>query len=248
MNDTCGALPRPAHSEDARTPAYLIAASTALSLAAPEVFCKGGFGLATHGMPAAGPFRSASIFHDGASSTVVALDGDVVNRAELTRELRDGRAGDRPCSASELAWRLYVAHGVEFVSRLDAIASIAIWHAEEGRLLLLPDPFGFRPFYYFDDGNTFVFASSIKAVLLHPAVSRAVDEDVLHELLELGFVLPPDTIFRGIRVIPSGRYLEVTGAPVVRSWAARVDQPPPAFDEDGQAREYLDLLQGAVAA
>ena len=250
MNITYGVVTRQEHTEEGGISAYLLTVSAALSLAAPHVFCKGRFGLATYGMPATDRLRSASIFYHEVSSTVVAINGDLLNLEELTRELRDSQPGGdaAPHSASELAWRMYVKHGVDFVSRLDAIANIAIWHSEDGRLLLFPDSFGFRPFYYFDDGNTCVFASSIKAVLLHPAVSRAVDRDVLYELLELGFVLPPDTVFQGIKVIPPGRYLEVAGAPVARSWAARLNPPTTTFNEDCKATEYVDLLQKAVAA
>ena len=56
------------------------------------------------------------------------------------------------------------------------------------RAVLRPRPPRNKPFYYFWDGETFVFGSEIKAILQHPPFARDFDESVLPEYLSFGYI------------------------------------------------------------
>jgi asparagine synthase (glutamine-hydrolysing) len=249
MDMTFGAINLKNRANSLGMSTYFRSVFTTLSLSRPNLFLKGGFGIATACESLDDRYRSAGIFWDADSEILVVIHGDLVNRHEMEKELRAGQApgASGPWSAPELVWRLYMSYGLDFVSRLDGVANIAIWHEREQSLVLIPDPFGLRPFYYFNDGSTFLFASSIKAVLQHPTVSRAVHPDGLHELLALGFILPPHTLFTGLKIVSAGDYLEFVDAPVVRPLPAKIAHHFPERDEDRMAEEYLELLKDAVS-
>ena len=57
------------------------------------------------------------------------------------------------------------------------------------------DRLGIKPFYYYWDGRLFAFASEIKALLEHPAISHGFDEAPLPEYLAFGYLSGERTLF-----------------------------------------------------
>ena len=72
------------------------------------------------------------------------------------------------------------------------------------RLFCARDRLGIKPFYYYWDGRLFAFASEIKALLEHPAISPALAEDLLPEVLAFGYTSGDRTLFRNIRKLMPG--------------------------------------------
>ncbi len=67
---------------------------------------------------------------------------------------------------------LYEDYGPEMVHHLIGMFAFAIWDKKNRRLFLARDRLGIKPLYYCRRGDEFVFASEIKAFLLHPADHR----------------------------------------------------------------------------
>jgi asparagine synthase (glutamine-hydrolysing) len=229
--------------------AYFGHVFSTLSLSDPISFTSAGFGIATASHARNSRYRSANIFQDPRSRVLVTVNGDLINHQELEKELRTvespGPNGAR--STAELIYEMYAVYGLGFASRLNGVVSIAIWHELEKRLILIPDAFGFRPFYYFEDSSLFVFATSIKAILAYPGVTRAVDTDALHQLLVFGFVLPPDHLFKGLKTVSAGEYLEFADVSVIQSLPSRVVLASDGYHEQQTPEEYLELLKDAVS-
>ncbi len=70
---------------------------------------------------------------------------------------------------------------------LRGMFAFAIWDAGRQRLFCARDRLGIKPFYYYWDGRLFAFASEIKALLEHPAISPALEEDLLPDMLAFGY-------------------------------------------------------------
>src|SRR2546425_1143266 len=64
-----------------------------------------------------------------------------------------------------------------------------------------------------------LFASEIKALLCHPAVSRSVDWDALHHYLAFGYTPADRSMFAGIAKLPPGHLLHVEPTGVMKSTA-----------------------------
>ena len=85
--------------------------------------------------------------------------------------------------------------------------AFAIWDQDRRTLFCARDRLGIKPLYYYWDGRVFAFASEIKALLEHPAISAALEEDLIPELLGFGYVSEERTLFRDIRKLMPGHHL-----------------------------------------
>ncbi|HLA45397.1 MAG TPA: asparagine synthase (glutamine-hydrolyzing), partial [Aggregatilineales bacterium] len=124
----------------------------------------------------------------------------------------------------------------------------AIWDSSSQRLMLVRDCMGQKPLYYARWENTFLFASEIKAILQHPAAQREVNSEILPEYLALGYVLPPNTLFKNIYKLAPGHFLMVESDASIQSRAYW--KPTIALDESTsrteQARTLRKKLENAV--
>jgi asparagine synthase (glutamine-hydrolysing) len=141
-------------------------------------------------------------------SRVIVFNGEIFNHAG-TRPVLE-RAGHRYASRSDTET---ILHGWEewgpgCLERFRGMFAFAIWDEKSRRLVAARDRLGIKPFYYFWDGRTFAFASEIKALLRHPCIEAAPAEDRIAEYLAFGYVSGEQTLFRGIRKLPPGHWLE----------------------------------------
>src|SRR3546814_238793 len=85
--------------------------------------------------------------------------------------------------------------------------SFAIWDNRTGTLLLARDHLGQKPLYYYQDGDTFLFASEVKAILAAGVVRRAIDLQGLWHYISLRFLPDQHSLFQGIRKLPAATVL-----------------------------------------
>src|SRR5678815_2529205 len=85
----------------------------------------------------------------------------------------DGSQGGRPLLDR------FAGRGSEGWRDLDAQFGLAIWDQRKSRLTLARDALGVRFVYYFSSPDGAIFASEIKALLRHPAVTRGHDDIAL---------------------------------------------------------------------
>src|SRR5262245_17201036 len=104
----------------------------------------------------------------------------------------------RSRSDTEAILHLYEEFGPACVSHLDGMFAFAIWDERRQLLFAARDRLGKKPFYYTTAGGRFLFASEIKALLEHPAVSRDLDRDALEHYLTFSNTPAPLTLFRNI--------------------------------------------------
>lgn len=142
----------------------------------------------------------------------ITFNGEIYNHAALRRPLE--RAGHRyqTRSDTETILHSFEEYGPDCVTRFHGMFAFAIWDSERRRLFCARDRMGIKPFYYSWDGRTFAFASEVKALLEHPAISPALAEDLLPEMLAFGYTSGDRTLFRGIRKLMPGHWLVLDAA------------------------------------
>ena len=115
--------------------------------------------------------------------------------------------------------------------------AFAIWDRRTRTLFCARDRLGKKPLYYYWDGSLFVFASEIKAILKHPAVSARFDDTLLPEYLAFGYTSGEKTLFSGIRKLMPGHTLTLTpgGLATQRYW----DLPLAPCEERRDDREWI---------
>jgi asparagine synthase (glutamine-hydrolysing) len=177
----------------------------------------------------------------------ITYNGEVYNYRELRAELERNGVRFRSGTDTEVILALYLRHGADCLGRLRGMFAFAIWDERRRRLFAARDHFGQKPFYYVDAGGTLLFASEIKSLLTHPDVSAAPEPAAIDHYLSLRVVPPPLTMFRGIRKLPAGHWLEWDphgGVRTGRYWQPRFDAHP----RDGQRSDddWVAELKGRL--
>ncbi|MEH2512265.1 asparagine synthase (glutamine-hydrolyzing) [Nitrobacteraceae bacterium AZCC 1564] len=140
---------------------------------------------------------------------VIVFNGEIYNHAAIRAELDleapqnwRGHCDTEVLLAAISHWGLKIA-----LERCVGMFAIALWDRKERRLTLARDRIGEKPLYYGWIGSSFVFASELKALRLHPAWSERIDRSSLALMMRHGYVPAPYTIFQGIHKIKPGQIL-----------------------------------------
>ena len=154
-------------------------------------------------------------------------NGEIYNYRELRARFPGYRY--RTQGDMEPVLPLAGARGDAFVHDLNGIYALALYDANDRRLLLVRDRLGVKPLYWTRvTGGGVLFASEIKALFASGLVAPAVDGDAVAAYLAHGWVPAPRTLFAGVNKLPPG-YLLRAGADgtvvVERYW-----RPEPARD------------------
>jgi asparagine synthase (glutamine-hydrolysing) len=177
----------------------------------------------------------------------IVYNGEVFNHADLRPVLE--AAGHRYSSKcdTETILHAYEEYGVDCVQKFRGMFAFAIWSAASRTLFCARDRLGIKPFYYYWDGQLFAFASEIKALLQHPAISATFEESLLPEYLAMGYTSDDRTLFAGIRKLMPGHRLVLSpaGLTIDRYWD--VPNPSPETRDDASwIRECRSRLEETV--
>ena len=141
---------------------------------------------------------------------VITYNGEIYNFREVRQLLEQRGHRFRGHSDTEVLLAATTEWGIEqTLPRLHGMFAFALWDRQARRLILARDRVGKKPLYYGWCGDTFLFASELKALHRHPAFDGEIDRDALGLLVQLGWVPGPYSIYRGIRKLPPGAILSV---------------------------------------
>ncbi|MGH6922652.1 MAG: asparagine synthase-related protein [Propylenella sp.] len=166
------------------------------------------------------PPESQTLAGPEAPHLKIAADASLDNRDELCAALLIGREEQRRLADSALILRAVQKWGRDCVERLSGEFAFTIWDASRQELFCARDHMGFRPFYYFDSGRHFVFATDVKALLAVPFMPRRLDtEAVLAYHLTHHGMLKERSFFSGIAKLPAA-HLMIVGRDrtIKRTW------------------------------
>lgn len=137
----------------------------------------------------------------------IVFNGEIYNHVEIREKLKDAGFDFRSTCDTEVALRAFEYWGAEFVHELNGMFSFAICDLVAGNITLGRDRAGEKPLYFFVEEETLFFASELKALMLHKALSKTVDAGSLNCFLYMGFVPAPRSIIRGVRKLQAGTLL-----------------------------------------
>ncbi len=159
----------------------------------------------------------------------IVYNGEIFNHLAIRPRLEQaGHVYATRCD-TETILHAYEEFGPASIDLFRGMFAYAIWDRERRRLFCVRDRLGIKPFYYYWDGQLFAFASEIKALLAHPAISPKLEEEVLPEYLAFGYISEERTLFHGIRKLMPGHHLtlEMQGATPRLEIRQYWDVPPP---------------------
>ena len=81
--------------------------------------------------------------------------------------------------------------------------AFAIYEPKKDELFMARDGWGIKPLYYYQNNDTFMFASEIKAFLDHPDFTKVLNKELLAAYLCFNSTPTPETFFKGVfRLLP----------------------------------------------
>jgi asparagine synthase (glutamine-hydrolysing) len=187
--------------------------------------------------------------HGCDNRTWLVFNGEIYNHAELRAGLEQRGHQYSSRTDSETILHLYEEIGLDFVNEIEGDYAIALWDSNRERLVLVRDRVGVKPLYYYFKDGRLLFASEIKAIIQHPAVTPDIDDQSLYHYLTFLTTPAPKTLFQDIHKLPAGHMLTLTRdgqLDIKRYW----DALPPIHesvrrDEEHQA-EILRLLRDSI--
>jgi asparagine synthase (glutamine-hydrolysing) len=184
-------------------------------------------------------------------SVALLCNGEIYNAPELRAELEARGHVFRSASDAEPILHLYEDRGEECLAGLRGMFGFALWDARRRRLMLARDRLGIKPVHYAVMPGALSFASEQKSVLMSGQFEPRIDAKALCDLLTLGFVRGPKTLFPGIRRLQPGHYLIFQDGKIsVRCyWEPSFpsqDEPSPRLRPREWAELLLDKLRDSV--
>lgn len=143
---------------------------------------------------------------------VVAFNGEIYNHLALRADLDKGQ--------TKYSWRGHsdtetILAGIEVwglaatLAKCTGMFALALWDRESRRLFLARDRIGEKPLYYGWQQGVFLFGSELKALRVHPAFCGDIERDSIALFLRHNYIPAPFSIYKGIRKLPAGCFLEV---------------------------------------
>jgi len=157
-------------------------------------------------------------------------NGEVYNFHDVRRELI--AAGDLLVTESdtEVVAAACARWGVQALPRFNGMFALAFYDEQARAGFVARDRFGIKPLFYAVGGEQLVFGSELGALEALAPIGRDIDLEALASHLQYGFIAHPRTIYRGVKRLAPGHYLEF-GA-----------------ERPGEPKRYYDPVQAAPSA
>lgn len=112
----------------------------------------------------------------------------------------------RPHANAQQRWitQLYNERGDAFVETLNGLFSGLLVDEREEKVLLFNDRYGMERIYWHEANGDFFFATEAKALLRILPELREFDHEGVTQFLTFGCTITPQTLFRGINLLPGG--------------------------------------------
>lgn len=198
---------RPGQQPD---PVVLSSMTRALEHRGPDQmtsFIDGQFGLGFQRLSIIDLQNGQQPFFNEDQSVALVCNGEIYNYRELREAMaKKGHRFKTACDI-EVLLPLYLEYGSRFLDKLNGQFAIAICDKRNNTLLLARDHFGICPLFFTRAGDSFLFASEIKALLRHPLVKPEVDLTGLDQVFSFPGLVSPGTMFRNVHSLKPGHYL-----------------------------------------
>ncbi|MEU4930178.1 asparagine synthase (glutamine-hydrolyzing) [Streptomyces yokosukanensis] len=178
-------------------------------------------------------------------SLAMVYSGEAYNFTELRRELEGRGHRFTTDSDTEVVLHGYLEWGDAVAERLNGMYAFAVWDGRRGKLVMIRDRMGIKPFYYYPTPDGVLFGSEPKAILANPLVRRRVTLDGLRELLVM-IKTPGHGIWDGMREVEPGTVVTVDRSGLSTRAYWRLETRAHTDDRDTTITTVRSLLDDIV--
>lgn len=178
----------------------------------------------------------------------VVFNGEIYNYLELRDELKNDHSFQTNTD-TEVLIAAYIKWGKDCLSKFNGMFAFVIWDDIKKELFCARDRLGIKPFFYYEDKESFYFASEIKA-LLELDIPREENDEMIFDYLYYGFYDHTNkTFFKNVNKLQAGHCMVIgdKGKDIVKYWD--LDRPKYDYaqmtDKDIQ-EEFVKLLTDSI--
>lgn len=186
-------------------------------------------------------------FLDEERNVCLTANGEIYNFISYRANLEKAGCTFQSRSDSEVILHGYKVDGLNVSNKLRGMFAFAIHDRDRRLTMLARDRQGIKPLYYFISHNYLIFASDLRAILSSRLVEAKLNPATLDQYLIFGVVPEPDTMIRGIKMLPPGHrlLLENRKVTIERYW----EWPFPSektFNATSALRDVRELLEDSI--
>lgn len=176
------------------------------------------------------------------------FNGEIYNFQALRQTLMEMGHVFQTQGDTEVLLNAYRAWGTGLLEHLQGMFAFALWDKARQQLFLARDHMGVKPLFYAWDQQTLIFASELKSLIEHPAVSRDIDLDAIGTFLECQFIPAPQTIYRQVKRLPAAHAMLLHNGKldIWRYWSPDFSQKL-VLDEPEAETALHDEVRNSVA-
>ncbi len=178
----------------------------------------------------------------------IVFNGEIYNHLSLRKMLIGKGHQFKTKSDTEIIIHLFEEYGNECVNHLRGMFAFAIWNERNKKLFCGRDRFGIKPFFYFQDKDSFIFGSEIKSILSAVNSSSSISIPQLDQYLAFGYSSEEGTIYQDIKKLKPAHTLEIESGgrtKITRYWDIHY-QPDYSKTEEEWCSLVEDKLSEAV--
>jgi asparagine synthase (glutamine-hydrolysing) len=138
----------------------------------------------------------------------IVYNGEIYNYREIRSEI--GESDFQTNTDTEVILAAWSRWGEDALHRLIGMFAFALYDAVLEQLFLVRDRLGIKPLYYWQDQQTVVFASEIRALLASNLIPRKIDKAGLGEYIRYQTVHAPNTLVEGIKMLLPGHFIQLS--------------------------------------
>jgi len=141
--------------------------------------------------------------------TCVVFNGEIYNFRELRADLKKKKYQFKTDSDTEVLLYLYQEYKENMLGYINGMFAFAIYDKKDNNLFIARDRMGQKPLFYFETQNTFVFASELQALKIHPEMPKNYNLNALHNELSLLYIPAPLTIYNDVFKLMPAHYINI---------------------------------------
>ncbi|UFS78427.1 asparagine synthase (glutamine-hydrolyzing) [Tardiphaga sp. 37S4] len=178
---------------------------------------------------------------DASGTTWIVFNGEIFNYVELREKLIRLGYRFRTRSDTEVIVNAYRAWGEDAFERMTGQWALAIWDSVARRLVLARDRTGICPLHFCEREGRLYFASEVKAIFAaDAAIPRTFDPVGIDQTFTLWTVVPPQSVFQGIKELVPGHFRIYENGDVRDKAFWKPRYPQLSSSRDGQFAGSLD--------
>ena len=188
---------------------------------------------------------SQPIYNEDKSKMII-FNGEIYNYESLKEDLIEKGYKFKTKTDTEVILHGYEEYKEKIFSRLRGMFAFVIYDIKTKELVGVRDHFGIKPFYYYNDDDTFMFASEIKSFLEHPDFKKEVNTDALKMFLIFQYSVHEETFFKNVFKLKPGSYFKYKDGKLTTKKYYDVVYEKSNKSYEVYKRELKDVLEDSI--